>query len=294
MRARLVSSIALIVLGASVARAQISERVRRELHVADSSQVQEVELVDGSRLIGRFIAVGERSTTFRGSAGDILLDPKLIARVHTYSRTAIHGNELWFADPNSSRLFLAPTGRTLAAGDGYFADHELFFPQVAYGVTDRVMVSGGISLFPCSGACAEIGYFAPKVALVRDSTFNLAAGALLAKAITSSGDGGNAGTVYLVGTSGHPDASVTYGVAAGFVDGHWYDRPFIMLGGNLRVSRRIALITENYFVPGAKHQAVSGGVRFLGEKISVDLALANVIPDGFFPGLPLVGFVVKF
>ena len=41
---------------------------------------------------------------------------------------------------------------------------------------------------------------------------------------------------------------------------------------------------------------ISYGLRFFGEKLSVDLAFMNVPTTGeyFFPGLPYIDFVVKF
>ena len=45
-------------------------------------------------------------------------------------------------------MFFAPTARTLEHGKGYVADYYLFFPIVAYGVTDRITVAGGMSILP--------------------------------------------------------------------------------------------------------------------------------------------------
>jgi hypothetical protein len=88
-----------------------------------------------------------------------------------------------------------------------------------------------------------------------------------------------------------------------------------MLGGEQRVSRRFALLSENYLYV-AKHtigvcdsssctqsssnQATglaSYGLRFLGEKLSVDFAFFNGFGQGadwIFPGIPYLSFGVKF
>jgi hypothetical protein len=41
---------------------------------------------------------------------------------------------------------------------------------------------------------------------------------------------------------------------------------------------------------------VSYGVRMLGEKIAVDLALGSPVgaEEFYFPGIPLLGFAIKF
>jgi energy-converting hydrogenase Eha subunit B len=65
-----------------------------------------------------------------------------------------------------------------------------------------------------------------------------------------------------------------------------------MVGGEHRVSRRIKLVTENYVFPDGG--LVSGGVRFLGERLSVDLGLVSPVGAGGFVAVPMVNFVWKF
>ena len=63
------------------------------------------------------------------------------------------------------------------------------------------------------------------------------------------------------------------------------------------ISRRIALVTENWFIPLDNYYGVfSYGIRFFGEKISVDLAFLNNsdIAEGLAIGIPYLDFVVKF
>jgi hypothetical protein len=69
-----------------------------------------------------------------------------------------------------------------------------------------------------------------------------------------------------------------------------------MIGGVARVSRRMALVTENYYVSGASenHTILGYGFRFFGEKLSVDLAFLNSASDAVFPGFPFISFAVKF
>ena len=48
-----------------------------------------------------------------------------------------HALQCGFCTPDT-RLFIGPTGRPLRKGAGYFSDHFIFLPGVAYGVTDNV------------------------------------------------------------------------------------------------------------------------------------------------------------
>jgi hypothetical protein len=69
----------------------------------------------------------------------------------------------------------------------------------------------------------------------------------------------------------------------------------VLIGGELRAARRLALITENWLLPGADDPIISYGLRFISEKISVDLAfLIDIGEEIFFIGVPYVDFVFNF
>ena len=72
-----------------------------------------------------------------------------------------------------------------------------------------------------------------------------------------------AGILYGVTTFGQPDASLTAGLGYGFVGGDLADRPMVMIGGEKRLTRRMALVTENWIFPGIDEPLISYGIRFL-------------------------------
>jgi hypothetical protein len=99
---------------------------------------------------------------------------------------------------------------------------------------------------------------------------------------------------YGVGTFGDGDASLTVGAGYGFAGGDIANKPAAMIGGEKRISRRIALVTENYLLPVVENNVVySFGVRFMGEKLTTDLALFNMSGSNII-GFPYVDFVFKF
>ena len=57
----------------------------------------------------------------------------------------------------------APSGRPLRKGDGYFSDHYVIFPGFAYGVTDNLSVSGGVSIVPGLGLDEQVLYLSSSV-----------------------------------------------------------------------------------------------------------------------------------
>jgi hypothetical protein len=105
----------------------------------------------------------------------------------------------------------------------------------------------------------------------------------------------SAGIVYGVGTYGTDDNSFTAGLGYGYADKQMADKPMVMLGGEYRLSRRTAFVTENWIFPGIDQPVVSAGIRFFGEGMCFDLALVNVIGEGAVaPGIPYADFVINF
>ncbi len=275
-------------------RAQADADVRSRLRPPDSSHVQVIQTRDGVTLVGRILSVSDEEIRFQSSIGRSDIPIANIARIREVPASSMHGDGYWPPIPTATRLFVGPTGRTLPSGVGYIADHELIFPSVAYGVTDRVTVGGGVSLIPCGGRdCNQILYFTPKVGVVESENAHLAVGALVLRAVgfEDSGVSSTAGILYGVGTFGSADRSLTLGLGYGFVGSSLADKPAISIGGEFRLARHVSLLSENYALPGLGDPIVSYGVRFFNERFSLDLGWVNVLSgDAIFPGLPLVGF----
>lgn len=278
----------LSLLASSHLGAQATQRQRDELSRVDSSRVLPITTTDGSTFVGRVVAVHPESVELQTSSGRVTI---AFANMKPMASIGKPGREDWFENPNKTRLFFAPTGQMLKKGEGYFADYELFFPGIAYGVTDNFSIGGGVSLFP-AGLENQIFYITPKIGFSPSPKLHLAVGAIAA---TVPGDNSNVGAVYGVGTAGDGDASLTSGIAYGFAGSDFTSEFAVLVGGEKRLSRRIGLVSENYVVPSSVGTSVvSAGVRFMSEKLTVDLALFNAPSDPIFPGIPWVGFVYKF
>ena len=269
------------------------------LAIPDTTQIQVLETTDGSTNIGRIVEIGTEEIAFKTDLGIIHISISKIKHIETVSVDLIRKGELWFANPNITRLFFAPTARMLKQGKGYFSDYYLFFPGFAYGITDRFTLGGGLSIFPGVDMNDQLFFVAPKFGLVQEKTFSFAMGALLVRIPGDDDvfqdDPEVAGILYGVTTFGQPDASLTAGLGYGFVDGNLADRPMVMIGGEKRLTRRTAFVTENWIFPGIDEPLISYGIRFFGKRLSVDLGLINTIGDGaIFPGVPYIDFVVQF
>jgi hypothetical protein len=203
-----------------------------------------------------------------------------------------------FRNPNATRLLFAPTGRMLRKGEGYFSDFWVFFPGVNVGLTDRVSVGAMMSVFPGVSLTQQLYFVTPKVGVIQRPNLNVAAGAMLigwGGVNNDADDGVTAGILYGVATRGGENGSITGGFGFGFVDRDFGSSPFVMLGGERRLSNRVAFVTENWLLPGGEHGLLSGGVRFLGSGMAVDFGVGTPIGSGAEGTLfPILGFVFKW
>ncbi|MBI1966912.1 MAG: hypothetical protein HYS40_02885 [Gemmatimonadetes bacterium] len=259
--------------------------------LADSTVVVAIRLTDGSELIGRVVAADDTALIVVTNAGLRVVVPRAAVGSWRAMRGHMAGGAYRLTDPNVSRLFFAPTGRNLQAGEGYFADYFLFFPFVAVGVHDRLTVAAGMSLFP--GASSQLLYVAPKIGVAQGERLNFAVGGIYAS--LPEGEG-NIGAGYAALTVGSEDAAATFLAGYPFADGEFTDAPGFVGGGEARLSARTKFLAEVWKLPGVDELPAVFGLRFFGERIAVDFGLVHVIgadTEGF-PFFPWVDFVVNW
>ena len=272
--------------------------VVRDTAAADSTRMYVLRTRDGSLFVGRLVRASVDSVYFLSAGGPITVPRSVVVELRQLGRGAMRAGVYWPPNPGDTRLFFAPTGRMLEQGEGYFSDTYIFFVNFVGGITSRVTFGGGFSIFPSDDFSQNVFYLTPKVGLVQSPNFNLAVGALIGFAgfggfDDSEGEIGSFGIVYGVGTAGSPDASFSVGLGTGYGGGGFGENPILMIGGEKRVSRRVSLLSENY-IAGADDVLLSYGLRFFGDRLSVDFAFLNLMSDPLFPGIPYVAFAVKF
>lgn len=256
------------------------------VEVPPEGTVQELLLRDGSTLFGRVVSTGD-PFRFELISGQILeFRVADVRRLGVRAGRVVDGR-FWRSDPNQTRLFFGPTGRSLKAGDGYLSVFELFFPILALGVSDRITIAGGTPLlFGDFGS--QPFWFAPKVGILETERMAVAAG-VLAFFTTESTE--SVGVLYGVASFGSSDQGAHVGVGYGYDRGGLASSPAVMLGGEIRVGQVVKLLTENYVLP-SEGGILSAGIRFFGERLSADLGLATPVGtgDNFF-AFPVVNFV---
>ncbi len=262
---------------------------RPAIVVAAPGDIQQLQLRDGTRAFGRVERVDGTRVTFRTTAGAVIeVDTADIVSVTTTTGRVVDG-EFRPADPNPTRLFFGPTGRSLRQGDGYVGVYEIMLPFVQVGLTDRITIGAGTPLI-FGGGSGHPFWVTPKIQVFNSSSTQAAVGVLH---FMNIGDG-NLGIAYGVVTHGSADSAVTAGV------GYAYDRTYdnhsggavAMIGGEYRASRGVKLVTENYVWRDGG--ILAGGVRWLGENLSADFGLAAPIGAGEVFVFPMVNVVYRF
>jgi hypothetical protein len=239
----------------------------------------QVELRDGSSVVVRVTAVNEQAVVLTTVGGaTVTVERAQILRISAIEGTVSDGR-FWPRDPSDTRLFFTATGRTLRQGEGYVGTYLVVLPFAAIGLTDRLTIAGGA---PVLFGQFEPWYIAPKLQLIREENTQLAVGTLLFVF-----EGNTAGIAYGVATFGSSDAALTAGVGFGYTGLDFANKPVGMVGGELRASRRLKLLSENYLLPTGA--IFSGGIRFLGERFTGDLGMAAFgSGDGGGCCLPLI------
>lgn len=276
----------LLLVPGNEGKAQTGPSGAVEISIVDSSRIQVIKLGDGSTLIGRVVRVDADSVEIETKGARATLSRTAIRSIVVRPATAIKNGEYWVQNPNTSRLLFGPTGQMLKRGEGYVADFELVFLGGAYGLTDNFTMGGGF-LLPAPGTAY---FLTPKLGFSPSPKVHVATGAML---IGLTGESESIGVYYGVTTLGDEDRSVTGGIGYGFSGADVASEPVFMFGGEKRFSSRIALVTENYFVPGTS-PLIGAGVRFIGEKLSADLGVMQLGGSGDSNIIPLINFMAKF
>jgi len=254
--------------------------------------VIELRLTDGSTIVGRIVAAGDTACTVQTAAGLTVFVPRGVLAGWHRAGAATAEDVSGPPDPGRTRLFLAPTARTLASGQGYAGDYYVFFPVVGYGIADRFMLSGGMSLIPGLTFDEQLVYLAPKVALVRGPHFSLAAGGLFMRLQWADFVSASGGVGYGVATLGDDAAALTLGLGWPLGAGAHAQHPWIMGGAEYRLSRSVKLLAEGWRFPGSSEVPVVGGIRFIEARVAVDIGLVQVVGQHDIGIVPWVDFSV--
>ncbi len=251
----------------------------------DPPAIVTIRMKDGSVLFARIVDRNDEHLRIVTAGGVAMKIPR--DKVDRIDLRSGGDTESRPSDANYTRLLFSPTGRPLAKGTGYFSDHYVVFPGVTYGLTDNLSISGGVSIIPGLGLGDQLFYVAPRIGKQFSDRLAVSGGVLWARG--GEGEDEQLGVGFAMATFGPPDKSLTVG--GGVVRTVERDAsytPVIVFGGTARLSRRLALVSENWLILHddfkLSEQPFALGLRFLGDRLSADVGVilvGEMIDEGF-------------
>ncbi len=172
-------------------------------------------------------------------------------------------------DGNTSKIFLAPTARSLPEDKGYINLAEIVFPNFGYGFTDEFMIRGGFTPFTVSGHILYFGLAQLQVAEYGDLT--ISGGILLTDLTGSNRNWENAIYGYGIISYGNDVAAIHTGFGGGYSGKRESSSAVFMLGGEWKFARTTKLISENWLVSETGSGAFSLGLRIFGRDLIGEL-----------------------
>ena len=264
-----------------------------------TSEDVKIILNDKTEYFGKIIQEDSLNITIKTENNLTITIPKENITYQDNSLITVQADIEYRRDPNSARLFFAPTAKSIPASEVTLTIFEIFFPAISVGIADVVTLNGGISILPTGGD--QLFYLASKVTFVQSDMFSAAAGFAYANITSFNSNSSNTGEMVFfgVGTLGNEKMSLTAGL--GLFNVKKDPSTIFLIGADLRVSRRVKLITENYIIPtqdywGKKNNLlISFGIRFFGGNLSGDFGLIQLI-EGSNSSIPFpwLGFGYTF
>lgn len=277
------------------------DTTQSRLPVPDTAVTYRLELNDGSIYFGSILSEDVEKIQFQTlSKSRLDINKRDIKKREQLEAGDFVNGTYWFKNPNPTRYLFGPSAFNLKAGEGYYQNTYLLLNSFNVGLTDYLSIGGGFELLSTfvKGSEGPIFILTPKVGFEVSPRFH-AGGGVLYLSVPSLFEGSRTGlgVGYGIGTYGTENSNITGGLGWGFVEGEFSSRPIATFSGMHRISRKVALVSENWLIPADTYYGVySYGIRFFGEKIAIDLAFLNNsdISQGLIIGVPWIDFVVKF
>ena len=257
--------------------AVINYTFAQEAATSNQAQLAIVHLEDKSEITGELISESEIEIVINSTSLGLLTFKKSEIKRIIYLNAKGR-----MPNPNPTRYFIGQSAYTHPKGEGYYQNIYGLFNLVSYGITDKLSVIGGvelISLFsgnPIVFANAKYGVpVAPKVNVAASVSYLTFAGSIADF---------SAGTINGLVTYGNKEHHVTLGTGYAFANGEVDNSGILTVGGITRLSKKLAFVTENYILTSGEDAIISGGLRFIAKKLTVDV----IYFEGGFPAIDIV------
>ena len=287
---------------------------------AKQDSVYFITTKDGNTISGTLHEKNEKQISITTkNFGTVAVQRDSIKQLQVLPPTSYKNGKFFFPNPNATRYFLSPSAIPLKKGEGYFQNTYVLFNSINYGITDNISLGAGIDVI--TPFVKDIGgpfmLLTLKAGFKVAEKFHIAGTTIFIHApYLGEADYKNESTFLMEDASftyGSADYNITLGASYGLNGGELMNGPSFTLSAMARVTPRFSFVTENWMFPVTHYQYsyltstdsvtgtsykgfVSYGMRFMSQKIAVDLAFINNgdIIQNIAIGIPYVDFVVKF
>ncbi|NBC25053.1 MAG: hypothetical protein GVX78_05505 [Bacteroidetes bacterium] len=264
------------------------ERIEEQL---EKEQVK-IVMKDGAIFEGYQQIDGKEQNTIYTENGKIEYNPGQVKKISKLQGISEYG----FENPVPTKYFLGPSAIPLQKGNSYYHNQAVIFNSFQTGVGKNVSIGGGLEFLSLFVSRSPLIYGNLKITASASDRFHYGGGL-----VTGGVLGGEAFSPtffvapYAVITLGGYDHNITFGgsgVLARFPFG------IFTLSGMTRVSRKVSLISNNYFTIGDSDSFPDfgiQGIRIMNTSNAFDIGLLVVpelIADGII--LPYAGFIQRF
>jgi len=269
---------------------------------SNTDTLYEITTTDGQTLSGFILNQTDSTITLKlQSLGKMTLERQSVESIKAQNNMyRSETGKLWHRDPNRTRYLYSPSAMMLRRGEGNFSQKELFFSALGYGVTDYLNVQVG-SAVPFWFAPGGEGF---------NFILGLKVGAPLSKKITVAAGiqtffipsaNGSMNMPFGAITVGDDKAHFTFSASSPFLMGTsesgFGELLWMAFSGNLRLSKRVALVSENWVFKLKStdvntEPVFSLATRIFGDKIAVDVGAFFVQGAGI--PIPWLDFTINF
>jgi len=247
-------------------------------------QVYSVETAGGTLFNGTLRAATEETLTFETKElGLVTLQRANLRQLSSLTPEQVRRGFDYVG--NGTRMFIAPTARSLHQGEGEVQVIDIFLAGINYGLTDNISVGLLLPVIPFVGV--PFVAITPKVSVPISDKFHVGAGILYGFATGFGGSDGSAGVGYGLATYGTADTNITLGLGYGLGSDGIGSSPVGILGANVRVSRLFSLVNETYLANFGSSGALIGlaGLRYAAPRFSSSLGMLYITASngGIYP-----------
>lgn len=271
----------------------------------DTTNTYLIKLLNGTDYVGLYLNKDSVNIIIKPKLqGPIAIPLGSVKSIIQLEESELVRRVYWFPNPNPTRYLFSSSAFNLKRGEGYYQNTFGWLSSVSIGISNNISVGGGVevsSLFSKegNGLKGTPFFLSSKAGFKVNHNFHISLGALYLKLPNyATGNIEGIGLAVMNATRGNANHHLTGGIGLLYERGYIFEYPFFNVSGFTRVSRNVALLTENWIF--TSYHDFTGiylyGVRFFNEKLSADIAFMknNRYANSYLIGIPYIDFAIKF